>query len=283
MKRIVLLVLAMRLRAARGRPALQVRRQGRQDRLLRPAARQRRGHSSLNTGIPRPGRGGQVAVERDKELEKGRDRGARQGQEGRDGGWQRQGGRAEVHPGPGQLQDLRGRRQALQVHQGRRARAPLRRGDRGQAQVEQGGHGRGMQEVVTVRAALRAAAAALAVAASGPAVPAITLGDVEVRSALGEALDARIPVTAAPGDTLRGACFSVAPDASGALPALPGATLELRPLRRRCAPARADEAPVQRPRRGARHRDRLPRNRRGHRAQGVFDPARSAASLPPRR
>ncbi len=104
-----------------------------------------------------------------------------------------------------------------------------------------------MQEVVTVRAALRAAAAALAVAASGPAVPAITLGDVEVRSALGQALDARIPVTSAPGDTLRGACFSVAPDASGALPALPGATLE---LRRSAAGARLrvqTKAPVQDP------------------------------------
>ena len=84
-----------------------------------------------------------------------------------------------------------------------------------------------MQEVVTRRAALYAAAAALAAVASGAAM-AITLGEVEVRSALGEALDARIPVTAAPGDVLRGACFSLAPDAASAIPAVPGATLELR-------------------------------------------------------
>jgi len=85
-----------------------------------------------------------------------------------------------------------------------------------------------MQEHVTPRVALRAAAAALAALACAPAVPAITLGDVEVKSALGEALDARIPVLAAPGDSLRGGCFTLSPDAASDLPAPLGATLELR-------------------------------------------------------
>ena len=84
-----------------------------------------------------------------------------------------------------------------------------------------------MQEVLTARAALRAALSALVVAASGPAASAITLGEVEVRSVIGEALDARIPVAAGPGEQLRGACFSFAPDAASELPAPVGATLEL--------------------------------------------------------
>jgi len=76
-----------------------------------------------------------------------------------------------------------------------------------------------------VTAALRLAAAFALAAACGPA-HALALGGVEVGSALGEPLEARIAVTAAPGEALRGACFSMAPQARQG--PLAGATLELR-------------------------------------------------------
>ena len=59
-------------------------------------------------------------------------------------------------------------------------------------------------------------AAALVVAALGTA-HAATLGDIELRSYLGEQFDARIPLSANEGESLDLACFSlVAPESEGA-------------------------------------------------------------------
>src|SRR5688500_4729659 len=49
---------------------------------------------------------------------------------------------------------------------------------------------------------------AVALAAAAPA-HAVEIGAAEVGSALGEPLDVRIPLRAAPGDRFEGACFSV--------------------------------------------------------------------------
>ncbi len=62
-----------------------------------------------------------------------------------------------------------------------------------------------MQEVAhAARLAL-----ALALAAASPAVPAVVLGEVEARSALGEALDARIPFTIPAGSSVDASCFAL--------------------------------------------------------------------------
>ena len=58
-----------------------------------------------------------------------------------------------------------------------------------------------------------------------PAQGAISLGDLEVRSAPGAPLEARIAVRTADREPLRGSCFSLAPRGTASLP---GPTLELR-------------------------------------------------------
>src|SRR5690242_1576358 len=68
----------------------------------------------------------------------------------------------------------------------------------------------------------------LAALAFSGAAQAITLGDAQVRSPLGQPLDARIPVSAAAGESMRGACFSLSPQASAGAPALTDAELALR-------------------------------------------------------
>ena len=52
-------------------------------------------------------------------------------------------------------------------------------------------------------------ALALALAAASPAVPAVVLGEVEARSALGEALDARIPFSIPAGTSVDASCFAL--------------------------------------------------------------------------
>ena len=79
-----------------------------------------------------------------------------------------------------------------------------------------------------LRAALRACLATVLVGAGAGDAGALTLGEIELRSALGEALDARIPVIDEGGDTLRGACFSLARAPDRGIPQVPDATLELR-------------------------------------------------------
>nr|MDQ3025183.1 hypothetical protein [Pseudomonadota bacterium] len=52
-------------------------------------------------------------------------------------------------------------------------------------------------------------ALALALAAASPAVPAVVLGEVETRSALGETLNARIPLSIPPGTSVDASCFAL--------------------------------------------------------------------------
>ncbi len=59
---------------------------------------------------------------------------------------------------------------------------------------------------------------ALALLLCTSAAHALTLGDIQVRSALGEPLDARIPVIAAPGEWFGGRCFALASDAVSGAP-----------------------------------------------------------------
>ncbi len=68
---------------------------------------------------------------------------------------------------------------------------------------------------------------ALALCASAPAF-AFTLGNIEVRSALDEPLDARIPIAASAGDGLAGACFTLTPPGVPGAPHLHGGSLGLR-------------------------------------------------------
>lgn len=74
-----------------------------------------------------------------------------------------------------------------------------------------------MQEVLipASRAALFCTLAALALPAHS-----VVLGEIEVRSALGERLDARIPVTAAEGQVVNSKCFSLVRDAEPGIPVL---------------------------------------------------------------
>ncbi|HZZ93067.1 MAG TPA: hypothetical protein VFE23_10930 [Usitatibacter sp.] len=74
----------------------------------------------------------------------------------------------------------------------------------------------------------RRGAVTLAALAFSGAAQAITLGDAQVRSFLGQPLEARIPVSAGTGDELRGACFSLAPRSARGIPALTDAELALR-------------------------------------------------------
>jgi len=74
----------------------------------------------------------------------------------------------------------------------------------------------------------RGGALSLAALAFSGAAQAITLGDAQVRSALGQPLEARIPVSAATGESMRGACFSLAPHGNAGAPALTDAELALR-------------------------------------------------------
>lgn len=60
---------------------------------------------------------------------------------------------------------------------------------------------------------------AAAVTAAAP-VWSISLGDVEVRSALGEPLDARVPLTLAPGEMVDATCFGLARDPEPGVPVL---------------------------------------------------------------
>ena len=57
-------------------------------------------------------------------------------------------------------------------------------------------------------------ALALALAAASPAVPAVVLGEIEARSALGEALDARIPFSIPPGTSADASCFALVRETS---------------------------------------------------------------------
>ncbi len=68
-------------------------------------------------------------------------------------------------------------------------------------------------------------AASLALAA--PQALALALGEPEVRSALGESLDVRIPVTIDKGESIEPACFTLAPDPGAALPRLATARVSL--------------------------------------------------------
>ncbi len=52
-------------------------------------------------------------------------------------------------------------------------------------------------------------ALAFALAVASPAVPAVVLGEVETRSALGETLDARIPFSIPPGSSVDASCFAL--------------------------------------------------------------------------
>jgi hypothetical protein len=53
---------------------------------------------------------------------------------------------------------------------------------------------------------------ALALVLAAPAAGAVSLGEIEVRSYLGDKLDARIAVAPGAGESIRGACFSLSPD-----------------------------------------------------------------------
>ncbi len=63
---------------------------------------------------------------------------------------------------------------------------------------------------------LLTAAAALTLALAAPQARALSLGEPELRSALGESLDLRIPVTLSPGESIEPRCFSLASDAGTA-------------------------------------------------------------------
>ncbi len=88
-----------------------------------------------------------------------------------------------------------------------------------------GGPDAGTRSAAARRARSRGLAALAALAA--PAALAVTLGPIEVRSRLGAPLDGRIPVAAAAGESLRGACFRLAPSAPGT-PHLTDGALTLR-------------------------------------------------------
>ena len=68
-------------------------------------------------------------------------------------------------------------------------------------------------------------AAALAFAA--PQALALALGEPEVRSALGENLDMRIPVTIGKGESIEPSCFTLAPDSGATVPRLSAARVSL--------------------------------------------------------
>jgi hypothetical protein len=69
--------------------------------------------------------------------------------------------------------------------------------------------------------------AAVAFALSAGGAWAITLGEPQVRSALGEALDVLIPVTLGPGESIEPSCFALSRDAPGEIPRLGAARISV--------------------------------------------------------
>ncbi len=82
-----------------------------------------------------------------------------------------------------------------------------------------------MQEDLTTRTIRGALCIALATLA-GPSA-AVTLGEVQVRSALGEPLDAVIPLKAAAGESIERACFSTLPGNDAGLPEAGAGTVSI--------------------------------------------------------
>ena len=56
---------------------------------------------------------------------------------------------------------------------------------------------------------------------------ALELGDAQVRSALGENLDLRVPVTIAKGESIEPSCFTLARDPAASVPRISGARVSL--------------------------------------------------------
>ena len=65
--------------------------------------------------------------------------------------------------------------------------------------------------------------------AAAPAAFALSLGDLDVRSALGEALDARIPLSLSPGEEPDASCFALARDEEPGVPVVSQAQLTVEP------------------------------------------------------
>ena len=84
-----------------------------------------------------------------------------------------------------------------------------------------------MQEKLT-RLSWRTCIAAAGLAAA-PAAFALSLGELDVRSALGEPLDARIPLSLAPGEEPDPSCFTLARDAEAGVPVVTQAQLTVEP------------------------------------------------------
>lgn len=86
----------------------------------------------------------------------------------------------------------------------------------------------------------------LVAAALGVAGPAwsISLGDVDVRSALGEPLDARVPLTVAPGEAVDANCFVLAGDGGPGIPLLTDGSLTVESVPGRAALRIRSSAPV---------------------------------------
>lgn len=80
-----------------------------------------------------------------------------------------------------------------------------------------------------------------------PAAFAMSLGDIEVRSRLGEPLDARIPVTVVRGEAPLARCFRVIADKPGALPRIAAPNVELRRSRRATFLHLRSQAPLEEP------------------------------------
>ena len=80
--------------------------------------------------------------------------------------------------------------------------------------------GRGFPHPLSIFLALVATAAA-------PQARALALGEVELRSALGENLDARIPLTLARGESIEPGCFSLAREPAVNVPRLTAARISL--------------------------------------------------------
>ena len=68
---------------------------------------------------------------------------------------------------------------------------------------------------------------ALALLMAAPPSGAVSVGEIEVRSYLGDKLDARIAVAPGAGESIRGACFSLSPDGTPGVPRLSAGGLVL--------------------------------------------------------
>src|SRR5689334_4846716 len=91
-----------------------------------------------------------------------------------------------------------------------------------------GGHkGKFVAHGARRRRLARSLACAAVLALAPGAVGAIALGEPQVRSALGEPLDARIPVTLAPGESIQPSCFSLVRDEAAAGPQLTAARISV--------------------------------------------------------